>query len=180
MKTGTKSLLFGVHQFLIHPVVVLIAWIKINKSVPNLKELFCIVIHDWGYWGKANMDDEAGERHPEFAAKIANWLFGKEYHDFCLYHSRHYARNNGVQPSELCWADKLSITHEPWWFYLPRAWLSGELFEYRKIADGTGFMPISASHREWYDWIQDRLGTLGIEKRGDVVPYVNPKRVGGE
>lgn len=76
----------------------------------------------------------------------------------------------------LCWADKLSILYDPWWFYLPRAWLSGELKEYRKLAADAGFVPLSASHREWFAWIQDRLGTLGKEKRGDAVPYVNQKR----
>ena len=122
------------------------------------------------------MDDEEGEKHPEFAAKIAGKLFGVQYHDLCLLHSRHYARNAGREPSSLCWADKMSIIFEPWWLYLPRAWLSGELFEYRKIAAGAGFIPLSSSHRDWYRWIQDRLSTLGKEKRGDVVPYVNPER----
>ncbi|HEA67826.1 MAG TPA: hypothetical protein ENI07_13545 [Desulfobacterales bacterium] len=168
MKTGTKSILFGVHQFIIHPIVVLIAWFKLSKYIPGWRVLFCIIVHDWGYWGKANMDDEQGEKHPEIGAKLAGWLFDKDYYDFCLYHSRHYARNANREPSALCWPDKLSITFEPWWSYLPRAWLSGELFEYRKIADRTGFVSISASHREWYSWIQDRLGRAGREKCGDI------------
>lgn len=176
MKTGTKSLLFGVHQFILHPLTVWIGWIWLYGKLPTWQELICIVIHDWGYWGKTKMDDEEGERHPEFAAKIALYLFGPKYHDLCLFHSRHYARNAGQEPSLLCWADKISILCEPWWLYLPRAWASGELFEYREIAANTGFMPMSASHREWYKWIQDRLGTLGKEKRGDVVPYINPIR----
>ena len=176
MKTGTKSLLFGVHQFILHPLTVWIGWIWLYGKLPTWQELICIVIHDWGYWGKTKMDDEEGERHPEFAAKIALYLFGPKYHDLCLFHSRHYARNAGQEPSLLCWADKISILCEPWWLYLPRAWASGELFEYREIAANTGFMPMSASHREWYKWIQDLLGTLGKEKRGDVVPYINPIR----
>lgn len=187
MKTGTKSILFGVHQFIIHPITVYIAWVWIYKSFPNWKETICIIIHDWGYWGKENMDDENGERHPELAAKIAHWLFDRsgktwapkdpyKYRNLCLYHSRHYARNANVEPSRLCWADKLSILFEKSWTYIPRAWASGELAEYRRIASATKFIPECSSNREWFLWIQKRLVTLGQEKRGDVVPYCNPVR----
>jgi len=176
MKVGTKSLLFGVHQFLWHPFTVWIAWVWLYRRPPGFRESICILIHDWGYWGKAHMDDEEGERHPELGAKIAGRLFGEKYHNLCLFHSRHYARNAGCDPSPLCWADKLSILFEPWWLYLPRAWASGELAEYRHLAADAGFIPLSARHREWHRWIRDRLSTLGKEKRGDVVPYVNPER----
>ncbi len=176
MKTGTKSLLFGVHQFFLHPLAVFAGWIWLYRRRPSLRETVCIVIHDWGYWGKTRMDDEEGERHPETGARIAGRLFGPDYHDLCLLHSRHYARNLGREPSPLCWADKMSILFEPWWLYLPRAWASGELFEYRAVSAEAGFIPLSASHRQWYRWVQDRLGQLGRAQRGDVVPYINPKR----
>jgi hypothetical protein len=175
MKLGTKSLLFGVHQIFWHPITVLIAWKKLY-GWPNWKELICIIIHDWGYWGTPNMDGAEGERHPEFAAELANKWFGHEYWWLCLFHSRHYARNSNVEPSRLCWADKLSILYDPWWFYLPRAWMSGELKEYRELAANTGFIPLTATHKQWFDWLKNRLSTLGKEKRADVVPYVNPKR----
>lgn len=176
MRTGTKSLLFGVHQFLWHPVTVWVAWVWLFRKIPTWREFVCIVIHDWGYWGKDKMDDKEGERHPEVGARIADRLFGADYRDLVLLHSRHYARNTGEDPSPLCWADKTSIIFEPWWLYLPRAWASGELDEYRTIAASSGFIPMTSSHREWYRWIQDRLSTLGKEKRGDAVPYVNPSR----
>ena len=175
MKVGTKSILFGVHQFVWHPLTVLLAWFWLYRKAPNIREVICIIIHDWGYWGKPNMDGPEGESHPELAARLLH-RFGKRYHDLCLYHSRHYARNAGIEPSRLCWADKLSILMEPWWLYLPRAWLSGELAEYRMLAHNAGFVPISASHREWHRWIRDRLSTIGREMRGNAVPYVNPKR----
>jgi len=186
MNIGTKSLLFGVHQFIWHPLTVLIAWVSLYGR-PSLNELICIIVHDWGYWGKPNMDGEEGESHPEVGARIAGRLLddwngcvrSHKYHNLVLYHSRHYARNAAAEPSKLCWADKLSILYEPWWLYLPRAWASGELQEYRTIAAGTGFVPLSTSHREWYAWLQDRLLTLGKEKRGDVVPYMNPERENG-
>lgn len=165
MKTGMKSILFGVHQFLLHPLTVFVAWVWLYKAFPTWKETVCIIMHDWGYWGKTNMDDEDGKRHPEIAENIAGKLFRTEHYELCLFHSRHYARNARKEPSLLCWADKMSILFEPWWIYLPRAWLSGELFEYRKIADKTDFIPLAATHREWYRWIQDRFGRLGRENR---------------
>ena len=44
-----------------------------------------------------------------------------------LLHSRRYAKVHGLEPSKLCWADKLSIMYDPEWFYLLRARASGEL-----------------------------------------------------
>lgn len=176
MKKGTKSLLFGVHQFLWHPFTVWMAWVYLYRSLPTWRECVCIFIHDWGYWGKAHMDDAEGERHPEFGASIADKLFGDEYADLCLLHSRHYSRTVGKNPSRLCWADKLSIIFEPWFLYLPRAWLSGELHEYRLTAHKAGLCNCSASHRQWYRWIQDRLSKLGRSRRGCAVEYVNPER----
>ena len=176
MKRGTKSLLFGVHQFLWHPFTVWLAWVWLYRRTPTWRECLCILVHDWGYWGCSAMDDERGEGHPELGARIAGRLLGQEYHDLVLLHSRHYSRRLGREPSALCWADKLSIVCEPWWLYLPRAWASGELGEYREMAAGAGVVPIEASHREWHRIIRDRLTRIGRERRGDVVPYVNPRR----
>lgn len=178
MKTGTKSLLFGVHQVIWHPVTVLLAWIYLYRKFPGWRELICIIIHDWGYWGKPNMDGAEGETHPELAAVIAYHLFDRddvyEYYFFCLYHSRHYARKDNGEPSKLCWADKASIMFEPWWFYLPRAWLSGELAEYRIMADRAGLLPLAASNRTWFAWAKQYLVKIGKAQRGDVVPYMRP------
>ena len=176
MKVGTKSLLFGVHQFVWHPITVTLAWHDLYGRWPSWKNLICIIVHDWGYWGKPNMDGPEGEDHPLLGAHIADTLFGWEYYILCLFHSRHYARKYDEYPSLLCWADKFSIKYEPWWLYLPRAWLSGELFEYRKVASDAGFFPLWLSHRDWFVWIKDRLTTLGTDMRGDAVPYVNPVR----
>ena len=181
MKRGTKSLLFGVHQFIIHPIVVLLAWMELYGR-PNWKEFICIVIHDWGYWEKRKMDDEDGERHPIWAAAFAlrrldrkkyDEPFEPRYFNLCLFHSRHYARKHNGKPSRLCWADKLSISYEPWWFYLPRAWASGELKEYRALSREGWGVPSSASHREWFKLAQEKLVTLAREQKGDAVPYVN-------
>jgi len=170
MNVGTKSILFGVHQFIWHPITVWLAWYELF-GMPDLNETICIVIHDWGYWGSPNMDGVEGEQHPEYAANLAlkyldtiggkpRWGFYPDmYHNLCLYHSRHYAKRNGHSPSDLCWADKLSIKYDPWWFYLPRAWLSGELFEYRKLH--SSMAEDFKTHRAWYDWASRRAIIMG-------------------
>jgi hypothetical protein len=172
MTTGTKSLLFGVHQFIWHPITVIIAWYKLYHALPSWREVICIIIHDWGYWGKENMNGEKGIKHPELAWEIALYLFDDpKWAYFCLYHSRHYARDNKMPPSLLCWADKISILYDPWWFYLPRAWLSGELAEYRKEANNAGLCGDELTHREWFVWIRRHMKILGKAQRGDAVPY---------
>ena len=90
MRIGTRSLLFGVHQLVWHPVVVMLAWRNLYGQWPNWQELVCIIIHDWGYWGCPNMDGPEGENHPWWAARQADRWFGEEFKKLCLYHSRHY------------------------------------------------------------------------------------------
>lgn len=160
MKVGTKSILFGVHNFIVHPITVYRAW-KYLYGKPTWRELICIIIHDWGYWGKPNMDGAEGERHPEFAAKIAAKLFGQQYGDLCLWHSRHYARKVGAEPSKLCWADKLSIVMEPRWLYLLRAKLSGEIKEYRHTSANSGYIPLSRTNKEWFVWVSSWMEEMG-------------------
>lgn len=133
MKIGTKSVLFGAHQFLIHPWFVAYAWWKLYGFPFDPRLWIAFFIHDLGYVGKTNMDGPDGERHPEFAAKIMGFLFGKTWSDFCLYHSRFRAKKDKRQYSKLCVADKLAIALEPWWFYLPRVIFSGEIKEYMKL-----------------------------------------------
>lgn len=174
MTTGTKSLLFGVHQFIWHPFTVALAWWKLY-SRPTFRELLCIIIHDWGYWGSPNMDDERGENHPRRGAVLAMRLCGGDlrYFNLVLYHSRHLARRHGAEPSRLCWADKLSIIYEPAWFYLLRARLSGELREYRAVAAAAGTVPAVRSNRLWFLQIQVWSETLAREQRPNAVPYSN-------
>jgi len=136
MKTGTKSVLFGVHAFWLHPWFTAIGWWKLYGAPLDPRLWIAFFVHDLGYLGKRKMDDAEGERHVELGAQLmANW-FGPEWGDLCRYHSRFYAKKDGVQPSRLCMADKLVPSIEPWWLYLPRAWLSGELWEYLSMAGG--------------------------------------------
>ena len=55
-----------------------------------------------------------------------------EYH-FTVAH-RFIAKQLDRQPSRLCAADKLACALEPWWLYLPRVILSGEVVEYMALA----------------------------------------------
>jgi hypothetical protein len=93
------------------------------------------------------MDGPEGETHAEWGANLMHRLFDRnskyvvepaiyhtEWRDFCLYHSRFYAKRAGKPFSKLCVADKLAVALEPWWFYLPRAILSGEIHEYIQLA----------------------------------------------
>lgn len=161
MRVGTKSLLFGVHSLLWHPIMVLIAWYKLY-GLPSWKEVICIIIHDWGYWGKPNMDGREGQQHPIIGADFAMILFGDEYWKLCILHSRHYAKNMSLPPSRLCWADKLSILYEPKRFYLFRARLSGELEEYRSMSHKNGELLSTASDEEWFSWIQTWFASEAI------------------
>ena len=94
-------------------------------------------------------------------ARFLNWLFGNQgtlyWHDLVLYHSRFYAKQDSHEPSRLCVADKMLIAIEPWWLYLPRVWLSGELALYRQTAsdrrEGAHEDP-SLSAKEWWVLLQ--------------------------
>jgi hypothetical protein len=147
MRIGTKSVLFGAHAFWLHPFFVAYAWWKLYGFPTQLWLWVAFFVHDLGYWGKPNMDGDEGEKHPLLGANI---MYNLEYYivkflkwqgvsaritgrwgNEALYHSRFWAKKNGFVPSDLCWADKLAFTLEPWWFYWLRTKLSGELKEYR-------------------------------------------------
>jgi hypothetical protein len=155
MNIGTKSLLFGAHQFIIHPYYVLKAWIKLYHEWPTWRELVCIIIHDWGYWGMPNMDGKEGETHPMWAARFALFHIDSglsTYHwKLCLYHSRFYAKASGADPSKLCMADKLSICLMPAWLYLPLVRMTGEIKEYMLLLD-TKYSDMMVSAESEIDW----------------------------
>jgi hypothetical protein len=134
MRIGTKSILFGAHQFLIHPWFVAWAWSQLYSFPFDPRLWLAFFVHDLGYWGKRKMDDAEGERHVEFGANLMGFLFGPEWRDFCLYHSRFYAKRDGKPFSRLCVADKLSFVLTPKWVYLPLVRLTGEIEEYMNLA----------------------------------------------
>ena len=147
MRIGTRSVLFGVHQFLVHPVLIAIGWwrefgfrrVALATSRDHTTHLLdprlwlAFVVHDLGYLGKPNMDGPEGETHPEVGARVVRRLFGDAWGDFVLLHSRYYAKRLGRPVSPLAMADKWVIVLEPSWLYLPRAWATGELAEYLEV-----------------------------------------------
>jgi hypothetical protein len=130
MHIGTKSILFGVHCFAIHPWFVAAAWRRLF-GFPWDPRLWCaFFLHDLGYWGKLDMDGTEGEAHVELGGRIMDWLWGKWWGDFSRYHSSYYARRQEQVISQLWFADKLAIVMMPVWLYLPLAKASGEIYEY--------------------------------------------------
>lgn len=131
---GTKSVLFGAHQFLIHPLVLALAWTKLYGFPKDWRLWACFFVHDLGYIGKASMDDEDGETHPELGAAIMRRIAGESWGEFSLLHSRYYAKRLGKPTSRLAVADKLAIALTPAWLYIPLVRLTGEIKEYREQA----------------------------------------------
>ena len=169
MNVGTKSLLFGVHHVLWHPLTVWLAWKRLY-GWPSWREMICIIVHDWGYWGSPNMDGPEGEDHPTRSAMFGIVkLLGDDAVVLVARHSRQLSRALGVEPSRLCWADKLSIRYEPCWFYLLRARLSGELFEYRQ--KGNLYIATSSSHGAWFRWVRAGMIKAGESQRADAMSY---------
>lgn len=130
MRIGTKSVLFGAHQFIVHPIALAIAWTMLYGFPRDYRLFVAFFVHDVGYLGKPEMDGEEGETHPVRGAAIMRLLFGKQWGDFCLYHSRFYAKRRRRPYSRLAVADKLAVTLLPAWVYVPMVLLTGEAHEY--------------------------------------------------
>lgn len=92
MKIGTKSLLIGAHAFWLHPWFVAWGWWKLYGFPWDPRLWIAFVIHDWGYWGKSNMDGKEGESHVWWAAHLMGRWFGWQWFALCLFHSRYWAR----------------------------------------------------------------------------------------
>src|SRR6516225_600668 len=118
MTIGTKSLLYGAHQFVLHPLFVALGWWKLYGAPLDPRLWIAFFVHDLGYLGKPNMDGPEGKTHPELGARIMEKFFGKEWGAFCRYHSRSTARRDGTEPSLLCDADKYATVLVPRCLYL--------------------------------------------------------------
>lgn len=159
MKIGTRSLLYGVHAFWLHPFFVAWSWYRLYgaRQLRDPRMWLAFIVHDWGYWGKPNMDGLEGESHPELGAEILWWFTGDPaWTTFCAFHSRFWARKFGAYPSPLCLADKLAFTLTPAWIYVPMARATGEIVEYRLAAEDGKYgecppHPL-ASDYEWFEW----------------------------
>lgn len=145
MNLGTRSLLCGAHQFVLHPLFLVIAWTMLYGLPCDPRLWIAFFVHDLGYFGLPNMDGPEGKRHVERGARIMS-IFGKEWADFTRFHSRSYAALNGAQPSRLCAADKLATCLVPAWLYLLTVNLSGEITEYMSDTP-------SLDQRDWFAMI---------------------------
>lgn len=178
MTVGTKSVLFGAHQFFIHPWFVAWGWWTLYGFPFDPRLWLAFFVHDLGYIGKPNMDGPEGELHPRVGARIMAALFDRplrprmngiyglgKWGRFSLLHSRYYAKSLGEQPSRLCMADKLAIALTPGWLYLPMVRATGEIREYMahakhrivgniNITDEEKQRVVSASEKEWYAGVQ--------------------------
>lgn len=157
MTVGTKSILFGVHAFWLHPWFVAAAWWRLYGFPWDPRLWVAFFVHDLGYWGKSDMDGSGrwgGTEHPRLGAVFMYRWFGQPWWEFCMYHSRFWAKRHGKAPSRLCIADKLAITLVPAWLYLPLARVSGEIHEYMESARTGVYASMSLpSHDQWL-WYQ--------------------------
>lgn len=160
LPVGTRSLLFGYHQVLIHPLIVATAWTKLYGFPRDLRLWVAFFVHDLGYWGKPNMDGPEGEQHVFLGARIMNRLFDRqdwEWNNFCLFHSRFYAIQAGRFPSRLCYADKLAIVICPVWLQLLLMNLSGEISEYMHLNRPGRTSGEGMTQRQWCRTMQNFL-----------------------
>lgn len=154
MQVGTKSLLYGAHQFILHPLFLALAWRRLYGAPLDPRLWVAFIVHDWGYWGKSNMDGDEGQRHPELGGRIMTRLFGSEWGDFTRLHSRYYAKIEQREPSPLCAADKLVLLVTPRWIYLPAVQATGEVEEYLALfAAWRGVETVTID--EWYDGLRE-------------------------
>lgn len=171
MKIGTRSILFGVHAFWWHPLVVLLAWFRLYKSFPKWWQLIAIFCHDLGYWGLPNIDGPEGKQHPTkgaaLTAKIVALFMGPSWdvYFFSLLHSRDAAARAGLPVSDLYAPDKYAIWFEPAWFYLLRARLSSEIHEFKQHAIDAKHIPAGATDREWLDFYRNNIANRPDIKR---------------
>ena len=130
MRVGTKTILFGLHSFWLHPMVVWYSYFKIYGSL-SFKMAAAIFFHDLGYWRCKSLKHGDGYSHPSKSAELFSKFFKNDYHQYyqIYHHSRRYPSGN-TEVSCLGIADKLSFFYYPKWLVLFLGTLSGELKEY--------------------------------------------------
>lgn len=151
MKIGTRSVLFGAHQFLLHPLFVAWGWVRCHgwRDMWRWQLWLCFVVHDWGYWGKGDLDGEDGEMHPDLGARIVWHLAGPLWAAFCAGHSRGYARRVGIATSKLMRPDKQATYLMPRWLYVLLIALGGEWVEWRDLWIAAGGYPGAIDDGPW-------------------------------
>jgi hypothetical protein len=125
------------------------------------------------------MDSAEGEQHPYVGAWVVWYLYmwahsftrdrraaldrAEDLFFLVLLHSRYLCAKGNKQPSDLCWADKLSMSYDPQWFYLLRARASGEIHEYREGA--REIVSLVWPDEYWFTWCRNKCARDAHEKR---------------
>lgn len=162
MKVGTKSILFGSHQFVLHPLLIAIAWWKLYGAPCDPRLWVAFVVHDLGYWGKPNMDGPEGSTHVLLGGRIMKRFFGEYWEWFTVCHSRYWAYSKMRPFSRLAIADKHAIVITPAWLFMPLARASGELYEYMCLGQQGGKydylnVTTSTTRGEWNERVKTFL-----------------------
>lgn len=153
MNLGSKSIIFGVHNFLWHPITVALAWRSWHKRWPKRWEWIAIFCHDLGYWGCNDIDGACGKEHPWAGALVANYFAGHRALDLVLGHSKSFCQLHGLDTTDLYAPDKLCVLFDPPWFYLLRANLTGEIHEYMR----NGPEKVRHSQWAWIFWYREKV-----------------------
>lgn len=136
MRVGTKSVLFGAHSFILHPIFVFLAYWQLHGFPWDPRLYLACVAHDLGYFGMDLVEGARSEEHVELGGRIMDRLCGRRWGDFVRRHSRSWCELHDQPYSRLCIADKLAFVITPAWLYLPMVRATGELGEYMAAADG--------------------------------------------
>jgi len=178
MRLGRRSLLFGCHQFALHPIFVLVAWVKVYRPdnplafILHPPRLLAALVHDWGYWFCHTMDGADGRSHPSFGASLVLRLTKSDYWwAEVLLHSRFYAGLLDKAPSNMCWVDKLSTALYPSWLWATLAYLSGEGWEYmedtryeiHRPSDRRTWVCLWKFHQRFRSWTLQAMKSYGWE-----------------
>ena len=177
MRLGRKSLLFGCHQFILHPLFVFIAWVKLNRcrnrSAIHLAvrmtpaHILACIVHDWGYWWTRTMDGPDGIQHSILGANIMYTLTGSHFwYEEVLLHSSEFAGRLNMVPSNFCWVDKYATAIMPSWLWASLAYMSGEGWEYLRNRNYETYHPMPLTfkslwlkHQEVRDYTFNRMKT---------------------
>lgn len=113
---GTRSLLIGCHQFIMHPIQVVRAWRWWFGKWPRPWQVACIFLHDIGLAGRQYLSDpKAKNGHWGLGAEVARKLFGERGFLLCAGHTP----ESWHPRSDLWYADKASWLLAPvWWMKL--------------------------------------------------------------
>ncbi len=139
MRRGTATLLFGCHQFILHPLYVARAWRRLYGR-PSPGDLAAIIIHDWGYWGLRDVDGPEGLHHARRMARVLRVLGLHRLARLVEGHSRAWYTAAGLERSKLYAADKLGTGLMPSKLWARLARWTGEIEEYRGRPDNNGAM----------------------------------------